>query len=134
MLSRRFFNDIIILTIFPHLFSLFYSYVDKIYSSLIFFVTLSSLLWHLEREKNKTLLLIDYTLASSLCIYEIKLGYEYNFFYLVIYLNGILALINKLILYLSINKKINYRLWHYIFHILSSLKTIILSNLLANNV
>ena len=119
-------NDIIILTIFPHLFSLYYTFNNHVYSTLIILSTLSSILWHLDHEGRK-FLFFDYTCAGLLFLYELKIGLE--IIDCVVYLNMLLLITNKTVLILSLNKKINYFKWHSVFHLLSSLKTIYISYL-----
>jgi len=124
-MTRRI-NDNIILTIFPHLFSLIYTFNNITYSSLILMSTLTSILWHLDREKNK-FLFFDYICASSLFLYELNIGIEYEILQSVLYSNILLLIMNKTILILSIKKKINYIKWHSLFHLMSSLKTIFIA-------
>ena len=129
-MSRSIYDNII-LTIFPHLFSLFYTINNISYSSLILISTLSSVLWHLDREKNK-FLFFDYMCALFLFLYEINIGIEYKILKSVVYSNILLVIMNKTILILSINKKINYIKWHSMFHLMSSLKTFFIAYLSFN--
>ena len=128
-MSRRIYDNII-LSIFPHLFSLFFIFNNITYSTLISIATISSILWHLDKEGN-TFLFFDYTCALLLFLYEIIFNLDYEILQYIIYSNIFLVLMNKTVLILSLKKKINYVKWHSIFHLASSLKTIFISYYLS---
>ena len=115
----------IILTIFPHLFSLFYTFDNFLYSFIILTSTLTSILWHRQREPNNILLYLDYGSATVLTLYEIYITYHINnkLFTIALCTNMYVFIFNKMVFYLSMGRIIKYSLWHSIYHILSSLKT-----------
>ena len=124
-------NDLIIITILPHLLSIYYTYIDPIYTSIIISSSISSYLWHHNREPQNHLLLIDYFFAGLLSYYEVSNMYNCNkdWFYFSIYINLYVLTFNKIIYLLALQNIINYSKWHSIYHLLSSGKTLFLSHI-----
>jgi hypothetical protein len=124
-------DQLIILTIVPHLFALYFSSDNIVYTTIIISSTCSSYVWHYYHEPANYLLLIDYLFAGILSFSEIFYMYRNNiqWFYFSIYMNLYVLLFNKLVYILSINKTIKYSKWHSVYHLLSSAKTIFLSYL-----
>jgi hypothetical protein len=124
----------IILTIFPHLFSLFYTFDNFFYSFIISVSTITSILWHRQREPNNILLYLDYGSASILSFYEIYNTYYINdkLFTIALCANIYVLIFNKIVYYLSKELVIKYSLWHSFYHILSALKTTFIAFLSYN--
>ena len=125
----------VILTTIPHLFGLFFTFDNFFYSSIIISSTLTSILWHRKREPNNILLYLDYGSASILSFYEIYRAYYYihnGLFTIAICSNIYILVFNKIIYFLSKEGVIKYSLWHSFYHILSSVKTILLAFLNCN--
>lgn len=133
-MCQRSFTSKIILTVIPHLLSLFSTFDDIFYSSIIITSTLTSILWHRYKEPNNILLILDYSSATILSSYEIYSSYYvHNGLFMISLLSNIYVLFfNKMVYFLSKNKVINYSLWHSFYHILSSIKTITLAFLICN--
>jgi len=115
----------IILTIFPHLFSLFYTFDNFFYSFIISMSSLTSILWHRQKEPNNILLYLDYGSASVLSFYEIYNAYYINnkIFTVALCSNIYILIFNKMVYFLSKERIIKYSIWHSVYHILSALKT-----------
>ena len=128
-MRTRYKHDLILVSIIPHLFSLYFTTGDIVYSSIILTSSSFSFIWHKNHEPRNILLYCDYTFATILTFYEILNMYynNYNFFYLSIYLNMLVLLFNKMVYILSIYRYINYNKWHSAYHIFSSAKTIFIS-------
>ena len=122
-------TDIIILTIIPHLFSLYFSYNNILYSFLIFSATFSSYIWHLNREKQCIYMYIDYLFAGLLSTYEVYNTYNTEWFNYCILLNMSVLGLNKTVYFLSKYRYIRYNIFHSIFHIYSAFKTCFISYL-----
>jgi hypothetical protein len=124
-------HDYILLSIIPHILSVYFTYDDPTYTSIIIMACLSSYIWHKKHEPNNYLLVTDYTFAGLLSTYEITDTYKYNqkFLYLSIYLNLSVLLFNKMVYVLSKYKIINYNKFHSVYHIFSACKTIFISYL-----
>ena len=126
-------NSNIILTIFPHLIGLYYTFDNIVYSSIILISTITSILWHRQREPNNILLYLDYGSASVLSFYEIYSAYYVHngLFTIALSTNIYILVFNKLVYFLSKEGMIKYSLWHSIYHILSSLKTTFIAFLIC---
>ena len=122
-------TDIVILTIIPHLFSLYFSCTDILYSITIFSATFSSYIWHLNREKPCIFMYIDYFFAGLLSIYEVYNTYNTEWFNYCILLNMSVLGLNKTVYFLSKYKYIRYNIFHSIFHLYSAFKTCLISYL-----
>ena len=124
----------IILTIFPHLFSLFYTFDNFFYSFIITVSTITSILWHRQREPNNILLYLDYGSASVLSFYEIYNTYYINnkLFTIALCTNAYVLIFNKMVYFLSKERVISYSTWHSVYHILSALKTTFIAFLSYN--
>lgn len=122
-------GDIIVLSIFPHIISLWFTTNNILYTSIIISSSVSSYFWHMNCEPKNSLLFIDYTFAGVLSVYEVRNVYmnNYDYFYTSILLNIGVLVFNKLVYILSIYNYISYKPWHSFYHILSSLKTIFLA-------
>jgi hypothetical protein len=122
---KRSYKSKIILSIIPHLTALFYTVNNFFYSSIIITSTVTSIIWHRNKEPNNILLLLDYGTASVLSFYEVYNSYSINNTLLIIslLLNLYVLMFNKVIYFLSKEKVISYSLWHTFYHILSSVKT-----------
>jgi hypothetical protein len=133
-MCQRSFTSKIILTVIPHLLSLFSTFDNILYSSIIITSTITSILWHRYKEPNNILLILDYSSASILSSYEIYNSYYvHDGLFMISLLSNIYVLFfNKIVYFLSKNKVINYNLWHSFYHILSSIKTITLAFLICN--
>jgi hypothetical protein len=130
--KKRSINDIIILTIFPHLFTLFYTRFDFVYSTIIILSSGSSFIWHYNCEPHNHYLLLDYFFAGLISYYEVyKVPEKYQL--LTFSYNASILLFNKAVYILSKYKIINYPRWHSVYHILSSIKTIYIGNLISSN-
>lgn len=112
--------DFIILSTIPHFMSLYYTYTDIWYTTVIITATTSSILWHTSRESSKELLYLDYSCASLLCLYEIYNSPNISF---VITANLGLLVINKSMDLLSKYKILRYSIGHSIYHVISCCKT-----------
>lgn len=132
MNKRSFFNSIVLSTI-PHFFSIYFTYDNFLYSSIIFISTVTSLLWHRYKEPNNLLLYLDYGSATILSTYEIYSAYNIDkyFFTIVLSSNIYVFIFNKLVYFLSVERIINYNLWHTFYHLLSSLKTNLIAFLIC---
>ena len=126
---KRSFTSKIILSIFPHLISLFYTSNDLFYTGIIINSTITSIIWHRNKEPNNILLILDYSTASVLSFYEIYKSYSISeyLFIISLSLNLYILIFNKSVYFLSKEGILNYSLWHSFYHILSSLKTICIS-------
>ena len=124
-------SDLIIVTIIPHLFALYFTFNNLSYTTIILASSVSSYLWHKEREPKNHLLLLDYFLAGSLSYYEVINVYNINrdWFYFSIYINWFVLTFNQLVYILSLNKVIKYSQWHSLYHIMSSVKSVLLAYL-----
>ena len=124
-------NDKILISILPHLLTLCYVYDNIPYSTVIISSFLTSFIWHYNYEPSDRLLVLDYTFACALSFYEVTNLYIHNhdWFYFGISLNFSVLLFNKLVYILSIYRYIKYSYWHSYYHILSSLKTILLAKI-----
>jgi hypothetical protein len=122
-------SDILILSIFPHIISIYFTTNNILYTSIIISSSVSSYFWHKHCEPKNTLLFIDYTFAGVLSLYEVNNTYmnNYDYFYTSILLNVLVLTFNKIVYILSIYEYINYKPWHSYYHILSSLKTIFIA-------
>lgn len=125
----------VILTILPHLAALYFTFDNFLYSSIILISTITSILWHREREPNNILLYIDYGSATVLSFYEIYSSYyvHNSLFTIALTANIYVFMFNKLVYFLSIERVIKYSLWHSVYHILSSVKTTVIAFLLCNS-
>lgn len=133
-MNLRNFTCNVILTTVPHLFGLFFTFDNFFYSSIIISSTLTSILWHRKREPNNILLYLDYGSAGILSFYEIYRAYYIHngLFTIAICSNMYVLVFNKIIYFLSKEGIIKYSLWHSFYHILSSVKTILLAFLNCN--
>ena len=131
MIKRDFFSSIMLSTI-PHFFSLYFTCDNFFYSAIIFTSTITSLLWHRYKEPNNILLYLDYGSATILTSYEIYTAYNISKYLYIISLstNIYILIFNKLVYFLSIERVINYNLWHTIYHLLSSFKTTLIAFLI----
>ena len=112
--------DFIILSTIPHFMSLYYTYKDIYYTTVVMAATTSSILWHTSRESSKELLYLDYSCATLLCFYEIYNSPNISF---VITANFGLLVINKSMDLLSKYKILRYGIGHSIYHVISCCKT-----------
>jgi len=129
--KTRSMNDIIILTIFPHLFTLFYTRFDIVYTSIIILSSGTSFLWHYHCEPHNHYLLLDYFFAGLISYYEVcNVSDKYKI--LTLSCNVSILLFNKIVYILSKYRIINYPKWHSVYHILSSFKTFYIGNLITN--
>jgi hypothetical protein len=124
-MKKRNHNDSIIITIIPHLLSLYFTYNDIMYTSVILLCTLSSYMWHLNYERQSIYMYIDYLFAGILSTYEIVQVYKYNnlWFEYCILLNCSVLIVNKSVYILSKYKYIKYNFFHSMFHLYSAFKT-----------
>ena len=111
-------NDLIIITILPHLLSIYYTHMNPIYTSIIISSSLSSYLWHRNREPQNYLLLIDYFFAGLMSFYEVLSIYNCNkdWFYFSIYINLYVLTFNKIVYLLALQNIIKYSRWHSLYH------------------
>jgi len=125
-MHTRSFSSNIILTTIPHLFSLFFTFDNFFYSSIIISSTITSILWHRKKEPSNILLILDYSSAGILSFYEIYRSYYiYNrIFTVALYSNIYVLIFNKLVYFLSTKNTIEYSSWHSFYHVLSFIKTI----------
>lgn len=112
--------DFIILTTLPHFMTLYYTYNDLLYTTIVTMATVSSICWHLTHESSRTLLYLDYTCASLLAFYETYKSSDKLF---ILQLNAGLFAINKLMDVVSQYRILKYNKSHCIFHITSCFKT-----------
>ena len=124
-------TDLIILTIIPHLFTLFFTFNNSVYTAIVCSSSISSYLWHKNHEPRNHLLVCDYILAGTLSMYEIINIYNINedWLYISIYINVGVLTFNKIVYILSLRRTVNYSKWHSLYHILSSVKSIFLAYL-----
>ena len=124
-------HDYILLSIIPHMFTIYFTYDDLIYTTIIISATLSSYIWHKKYEPTNYLLLLDYFFAGVLSVYETIDTYKYNnkLLNLSICLNLSVLLFNKSVIILSKYKIIKYNKFHSIYHLFSAFKTIIIAYL-----
>lgn len=124
-------SEFIIVTIIPHLFTLYFTFDNLIYTTIILSSSLSSYIWHKYHEPSNYLLAVDYILAGTLSYYEIFIMYNNNkaWFYFSIYVNMFVFTFNQLVYILSLNNIIKYSRWHSLYHIMSSVKSIFLGYL-----
>lgn len=127
MIKRNYTSNIII-TILPHLFGIYYTYDNFLYSSIITISTITSVLWHRTKEQDNTLLFLDYSTATILSLYELYNTYYSSLFELTLFLNLSVLFFNKSVYFLSKNRILNYNKWHSVYHILSSIKTIVVAS------
>ena len=128
MFKRDFFSSIILSTI-PHFLSLVFTFDNFFYSSTIITSTLTSILWHRYKEPTNILLYLDYGSATILSFYEIYNSYLINdvLFVIALSANFYILVFNKLVYFLSVERVINYNIWHTIYHLLSAFKTILIA-------
>ena len=127
MIKRNYTSNIII-TILPHLFGIYYTYDNFLYSSIITISTITSVLWHRTKEQDNTLLFLDYSTATILSLYELYNTYYSSLFELTLFLNLSVLFFNKSVYFLSKKRILNYNKWHSVYHILSSIKTILVAS------
>jgi hypothetical protein len=105
--------NLLVLTTVPHLLTIFYTFDDILYSSVIMMATFSSILWHSAKEPVGILRLVDYIFATLLTSYEISCKKDLD---IVLALNFLVLITNKMT---SCNCKL-----HCLWHLLSSIKCI----------
>ena len=124
-------HDYILLSILPHLLTVYFTYDDITYTVIVLLVCLTSYIWHKNHEPHNYLLIADYICAGLLSLYETIDTYKYNRKWVStsICLNFSVLIVNKTVYLLSKYKVIRYNKWHSAYHIFSSLKTIFISYL-----
>ncbi len=127
-MNKRDYTSNIIITILPHLFGIYYTYNDLLYSFIITISTITSVLWHRTKERNNILLVLDYSTATILTLYELYSVYYTELFELTLFLNLFVLFFNKSVYFLSKRRLLNYNKWHSIYHILSSSKTTLIAS------
>jgi len=121
--------DPILLSIFPHFITLYYTLNNFYYSSIVVLSSCSSILWHYNFENNYNYYLVDYLFAVTLTAYEISYTNE---IITVFNCNMCMLFINKLTDVLSYYNILNYKTGHTFFHLLHSAKTIYIASKFKN--
>lgn len=121
-------KDKIIISSILHFLALFYTYKDFYYSLLIIIATIFSILWHKSKESSFRLLLLDYFFAGSLTGYELCKSKNQHKYFIFLF-NMFILIFNKTMDYLSKYKILDYNKGHFIYHILSVIKTVYVSKI-----